>query len=163
MAAASGTISFTDAKRNVARMRFYVGAGSTFSTLVGDIVNAVTPLTNASVNRYTGAPAAPLVGGGAGIFQNVEDKAVAVFVTATGAMHRYQIPAPKEALFFADTETLLPTGDDIEAFIAAMIAHTTSRDGTALSAFVGGYRRRVAMIRKINIWTLGPDDVTPEE
>jgi hypothetical protein len=140
---------------------------TTFALATTDMSN-VAPLQLALTNcvlvnakgTYTTSPTTNGYGTSAE-FDTVEDKAVMTFVTATGALHRYQIPAPKVALFLADKETIDPAQADVAAYFAAIIANkVSSRDGSLITAFIGGTRLRRKLERRFNIYTKNPQLTT---
>jgi hypothetical protein len=83
-----------------------------------------------TVNATPGAIVAP--------YDSVRDRAVLVFQTASGATARIVVPAPDGAIFMADGETVDPA--TITALIAAVLADAVTTDGTALTAYVAGFR-----------------------
>jgi|SRR5215472_1068307 len=112
-----------------------------------------------------------------GDYLTVEDKAVFVFQDTAGAIHRYQVPAPLHTMFFADQETIDPSQTVVKQFVADMLQITfggtapnaatlhpiESAAGTALGSFVGGFRLRKKMQRKVNIFTKDPTLGIPAE
>lgn len=159
-----GSLSFKDAKGNRARMQFLIGgtdAGADIGQLVTLKTNAqtasnahvTTPISASRDNNY----------GTNGTFQSVEDKAVLVFQSPEGKLSRFQLPAPKTGVFYADQETVSPTGlassliESIETFV-----YGDQNDSSALQ-YVGGYRLRRANQRKVNVWTLAPTEDEPAE
>jgi hypothetical protein len=161
--------TYRDDKGNTARVSVFV-TDSTMALAATDMSNLsglITPLTNAVLSTakgpFTTVPAA--VGYGANAeYEACEDKAVMTFVTTTGALHRYQIPAPKSALFLADGETIDPAQADVAAFVTGVVANkVSSRDGALITAFIGGVRARRKMNRRLNIYTKNPQLTTPAE
>lgn len=165
---------FRDAKGQTATLKMYRQAIDTAAHQQADaqaIASDLLLLTNSasivSIGVYS-SPAAANVYGGTGDFQNVEDKAVFVFTTAAGGIHRYAVPAPLQAVFKADLETIDNTVSPVKQFIADMLhatyggtAPTTlnaacDRAGLVLTSYVGGIRRRAKFKRKFNIFTLDP-------
>jgi hypothetical protein len=70
--------------------------------------------------------------------QSVRDQATLAFQTGAGSLVRVQVPAPDIGIFQADGETVDPA--TIAALIAAVIADVVTADGTALTAYVAGFR-----------------------
>lgn len=160
MATGTGPISFSfyDSKNFVSKSRYFWSPASTLAT-VGAFALGMTPLLQALSNANTfdplGAAAAPVQGSGAE-FPTAEDKMEITFQTASGALHRYQIPAPKSAKFLADNETVNFADTDVTAYVNYVIANVSSRDGDPITAAVGGMRVRVKLQRKFNIRSRNP-------
>lgn len=129
------------------------------ATVAGDIKTAMDALTNAASGGARGAlttsPAVNSYGANAE-YERIETKAVLVFQTSTGALHRYRIPAPKSAIFMADGETVDPANGLVTAFVTAMLAGAASRDGVALASYIGGTLAFSPMQRRYNIFTKNP-------
>lgn len=175
MATFGQTVSYRDDKGQTAKVAVFVvnatAAGAL--TTATAIVNAMDDLTNAANNgargAYTKPPAANSYGADAP-YESIEDKALLTFQTATGALHRYQIPAPLEDLFEADGETV-KTPDDggdaqqvlLDTFVTAMVGVAASRDGVLISSYIGGIRIRRKFQRKFNIFTRNPGLTGPGE
>lgn len=82
------------------------------------------------------APAAPSPV--AAPYQSVYDAATLVFSTASGAFVRIAIPAPDAGIFQADGETVNPAA--IAALIALVVSDVVTANGTAVTAYVAGFR-----------------------
>lgn len=172
------TITFRDSKRYPAKMSlFIVNTGALTATQLqtnaGNIINDVTAMTNAafqsSAGPSTSVPVAPVVGAQA-TYETAEDKLQMTFTTATGAIHRYQVPAPLAVLFLNDGETVDVGNSLVKQFCADMLnatfggtavstgqtAGACSRNGEVLSAFIGGIRVRRKLQRKQSILSLSP-------
>lgn len=169
MATFPEAFTYRDDKGNTARVSYFV-TDSTLALAATDMSN-LAPLQLALTNAvlatakgpYTTSPAAAGYGANAD-FEACEDKAVMTFVTSTGALHRYQIPAPKSAIFLADGETVDPANTDVAAYTAGVIANkVSSRDGALITAFIGGTRARRKLNRRLNIYTKNPQLTTPAE
>jgi hypothetical protein len=184
-----------DHKGNTARMVVYLSSGynptsgNAAATALGADIYAmqtgdtklqpdgVTP--NVQGQGYFTSYAQPWEGAfnSSGNYLTIEDKAVLVFQDTAGAVHRYQLPAPLESIFFADQETVDPTQVVVSQFIADMVHATFNSitpqtatlhpvegaDGTPLLKYVGGYRKRVKMRRRTNIFLKDPTLGIPEE
>lgn len=167
--------SFRDAKGNVARVTFQLidlGTAATNFTSAINIRNATDALSNAADAGWHGPYTSNDAGttfGTAATYEDVEDKAVMVFATAAGGIHRYSIPAPLSAIFLADAETVDQTNSLVKVFVANVLAATFNsqaptagsggagtREGTILTAFLGGYRARRKLKRKFTIYTRNP-------
>lgn len=156
------TISFRDEKGQTAKTGFYtVEADLAAAAVAADaVVNAIAGLSVAAVQAVHG-PAervpGPITYGGAGKFSSIEDKAELVFTDAAGAVHRYQIPAPKDAVFLADDESVNPANALVIAARDAMTDGTTgSRSGVLNTGYLGGIRIRRKTQRRFAISTKNP-------
>jgi len=149
-------------------VKFFVVAANAAAALTDAqaIVAALTALTNAAQQNakgaFTSSPTANTYGTAA-TFQDVEDKAMLTYQTATGQNHRYQVPAPLAAIFLADAETVDSANGLVAALTAAMVGKGASADGVLISAYVGGIRIRKRLKRKFNIYTLNPAETGPGE
>lgn len=161
--------TFRDAKGNTATFSFYVlnsGTAITQQTAANNVLTAAEALSNAFLQNFRGPSTrqgSPVVYGANATYANVEDKAVFTFQSTTGAIHRYKIPAPIEAIFQADGETIDNSNTLVVAFVAAMIANAVTRDNEAIAFGANGVRARVKMRRRANIFVFAPDLVGPEE
>lgn len=153
--------TFSDSKGQVSTERMFIGAAddATAATDAHDILTALQALTNATLynakGAYNTAPG-PHTYGTTAEYETIEDKAMMVFQTDTGAIHRYLVPAPKSAIFLTDKETVDPTNGLVTTYVTAMLAAAVSRDGTAMNAFIGGVRLRKKLQRRFNIFTKNP-------
>jgi hypothetical protein len=161
--------TYRDDKGNVARVSMFVTAADLAAAAAA--MTTLQPLQTALSNcvlvnakgPYTTSPAAAGYGANAE-YETVEDKAVMTFVTASGALHRYQIPAPKSALFLADGETIDPANATVAAYTAGVIAQlVSSRDGSDITAYIGGVRIRRKLQKRTNIYTLAPNLTIPAQ
>jgi hypothetical protein len=164
------TASFRDAKGQTATVKFFVHAADepTALTDAQAIVTALADaaLTNAALQNakgaYTTQPTVNTYGTNA-VYETIEDKAMLTFETASGAIHRYQVPAPVAAIFLADDETVDPANAKVTALTAAMIGKACSEDGVLIASYIGGIRIRKKLKRKFNIFTLNPAETGPGE
>jgi hypothetical protein len=163
MAVFAQSASYRDIKGEVGRISFNLSAATAAAALVAatNVVNLIPPLTNAVFNNakgaYTSPPAQNAYPGAAAEYESIEDKAVLYFQTATGVIHKYQIPAPKAGIFLADRETVDNANADVAALTAAFVTNqVASRDGALITAFIGGVRVRRRLRRKFNIYTRNP-------
>jgi hypothetical protein len=143
------SLTYRDSRNNTAVSRMFIGGDSAAG--ITAVHTAAAALSNATVTDSEEAAAAP-VAGTAGTYNDVEDRAIIVFQTPGGAIHRYAIMAPKSTIFLADQETVDFSGG-VAAFVTAVLANVTNADGDNLASAVGGYRARVKMQRKFNIRT----------
>jgi hypothetical protein len=168
MAVAKQSFTWRDAKGNTARTSFYVAGANAGAQAVAanNIFVTLGPLTNAAFQSSSGPEtAAPIevVYGGAATYENVEDKATFTFQTASGAIHRYRIPAPVAAIFLADGETVDPANTAVVAFVSAVIANAVDRNGNAIAFGAVGIRQRVKIRRKLTVFTKTPSLSGPDE
>lgn len=166
------TFTFRDAKGNTSVFRFYVHVnGATADQLVADMVTfetAIVALTNAAeqaahgpLTRYGPAQyGAHAVGGS---YESVVDKAAMVYQDNSGQLHRFEIPAPKVAIFKPDKITVDQTNAAVIAFNALMTAAwangetVQSRQGIPLANYMGGIWRGRKLRKRLNILVLTPD------
>lgn len=153
------SFSFRDSKNQTSVLRGFLPgdiAAADYPVSIESMRAAIAGLSNATVtSNQTQVSTAPVQGSTAD-YSGVEDKAVFVFQTAAGQVHRYQVAAPKAAIFLADDETVDYTNALVIAFVAQVNAAFVSRDGVDITASVGGYRRRAPLQRKFNIRTRNP-------
>jgi hypothetical protein len=126
----------------------------------------MVPLSNAVLQSYIGPatqPAQEVVYGTNAVYPAVEDKAIFTFQTATGGIHRLQIPAPKSTIFLADGETVDPANTDVVAFVSAVIANAVTRNGEVIGFGAFGTRIRRKLHRKLTIFVKNPDETGPGE
>lgn len=164
-------VTMRDAKGNVSKSRFYVdfGGGSGVTDAQSWEVTFLplwTALSNAALQRTSGAESrygiAQYGAHAPSDYQTIEQKAVFVFQDAVGNLHRYQVPAPKIALFQADRQTIDPSNSAVIAFKNYMTTPDTNgvfactKDGQPFSNFMGGYFRAAKLQRKLNVLVLTP-------
>lgn len=175
MATFPQTVTYRDDKGQTSSMRFYIVNATAAGALAAGtaLVSALNALTNGANDgargAYTSPPTVHSYGANAN-FESCEDKAQLTFQTATGAIHRYMIPAPLESIFLADGETVKTpdAGGDAQqillaALVAAVVGDVASRDGVLIASYIGGIRLRRKMKRKFDIFTLNPDLSGPGE
>src|SRR5215469_8761456 len=140
------SLTYRDAKGNTARYSFFVDGGTTAnaaSSAAGTVIAAIAPLTNAVLQSAVGPSLVvqqEVVYGTNATFASVEDKAVFTFQTATGDIHRTQIPAPVSSIFLADGETVDPANTAVVTYVAAVIANCLSRNNQAIAFGANGIR-----------------------
>lgn len=175
MATYPQTLSFRDAKGQTSTMRLWIVNATAAGALAAGqaVYNAVIALTNAdpgpAKGAYNTAPA-PNTYGADHQYKNIEDKALLTFQTSTGAIHRYQLPAPLVELFMEDEETVKTpdAGGDaqqilLQTFVDAMVGDVASRDGVVLNSYIGGIYIRRRFKRKFDIFTKDPSETGPGE
>lgn len=142
------------------------------AALFSAIHTAFAGLTNAVANGGVGlgtVPARSDLYGSNLIFSTIEDKASLTFLDTAGNIHRFQVPAPKDAIFLADGETVDPANGLVVAFVTAMTtavagpSFACSRSGDQINHFAAGIRLRRKIRRRINIFTLNPTLTGPDE
>lgn len=152
------SLIFRDAKGQVSRTRAIAGGATAaavitdigaLATDMQDVTNAhVTTSLDSTINRTYGTNAE---------FPNVEDKMVLTFVDPAGNLHRYQIPAPKLAMFQADGETVNASVGVMVTLISAFTSFIYGRSSDVSPlVYVGGIRLRRRFQRRFNIFTLDP-------
>jgi hypothetical protein len=165
------TVTFRDKKGQTATVRFFVTAADE-PTALTDAQGIVTDMAALSVAQlqsakgaYTTQPSGVIYPTPASTekYQTVEDKAVFTFADAAGAIHRYQIPAPKIIIFQTDDETVDNSNGLVSTFKTDMLASGSDVHGIALTTYPGGVRIRKKLKRKFNIFTLNPAETGPGE
>lgn len=175
MAVTKYNTTFVDAKGNKARFTFYVSA-DTAARANGygftGFLPLVDPLTNAQRLGTPGAYGSISLPGEYGTqatYGSIEDKLILTFVSAAGGISRWQIPAPKAAVFLTDQETVNVAQTDVAAFIAYALAtgpngeFICNSEGVALAACPGGMRIRRKNQRRLSIFTKNPAETGPAE
>ena len=169
------TFSFRDAKGQTSTVRMWiVNATAAGALAAGSAIHAaLDALTNAAPGPAKGAfntAPAPNTYGTATQYANIEDKALLTFQTATGAIHRYQLPCPIVAAFMTDEETVkTPDGGGdaqqvlLDTLVTAMVGNVSSRDGVLLDSYIGGIYIRRRFKRKFDIFTKDPSETGPGE
>lgn len=164
------TYAFRDAKGQTARMAVYITydnaeAAPDAYSVAHNLSGAITAATNAALIGATGpfSLALPSAYGDRADYVDAEDKAIIVVQSSGGTLHRFAIPAPKAAVFMADGQTVSPSSGLVTAFVTALATPTGSAYvsdrtgvgyGSGSAGFVGGYRTRRRMSRRLTIWTL---------
>jgi hypothetical protein len=167
-------INLVDAKGYYGHFSFFTQSGSDNdnATLWIAVKTALAALTNAAVNGGTGRVGylqLPGVLGTQADFGSIEDKATLTYVDAAGSIHRYQVPAPKASIFYADEMTINPLNSLVIAFNTVFLnagANTyfvASRGGSAITEFIGGVRVRRRNQRRVSIFTRNPAETGPAE
>lgn len=163
------SVTYRDAKGNTGRVSFFVDGGTSAnaaSTAAGTVITAMNALTNAVLQSAVGPSLVvqqEVVYGTNATFASVEDKAVFTFQTATGDLHRFQIPAPISSIFLADGETVDPANTAVVTFVSAVIANCLSRNNQVLGFGAFGVRQRRKIRRKLSIFTKNPALSGPDE
>jgi len=157
--------SFRDAKGQVARMRVLIGDATNAAVITDQntLRGHLAAVSNASV-LTSNNPAATPTYGTAATYVDVEDKARLFFKDPLGGIHRFEVPAPKAAVFKADQQTVDNAQTDMAAlitdFATFVYGHATD---TAALAYLGGFRARRRTIRKMSIFTLDSSLTNPAE
>lgn len=162
MAVFGQSVTFRDDKGQTATVRFFVNntTQALAATSAALVVTALAACSNAAVQAVRGpsnmSPTA-LVYGTDAEFEDIEDKAVFVFETAAGSIHRYMVPAPKASMFNTDGETIDFSQTEPDALRSQMIGQSVcSRDGNVLTISIGGTRLRKPQQRKFSVITRNP-------
>ncbi len=175
MATYPQTYSYRDHKGQTSTMRMWfvnaTDAGA--KTAAAAVRTALDALTNAAPGPAKGADntaPAPNSYGVTATYANIEQKALLTFQTATGAIHRYQLPAPILLMFDTDQETVItPDGAGsaqqilLNDLVTAMVGNVASRDGVLLNSYIGGIYLTRRFKRKFDIFTKDPDISGPGE
>jgi len=166
---AEESLTFRDKRGFTSQVRFFVTDADAPSMLTDaqaiatDMAAMSAASLNAAHGAYNTAPSPPTYPTPAATerYQDVEDKAVLTYVTASGSYHRYKIPCPLVALFLADDKTMDPANASLVTLNGAVIGKASARNGELISAFIGGIRTRVKIRRRLNINVLSPTDSGP--
>ena len=165
---------YKDAKGQTGAFRFYVTAANPADLVAVEqgVQTATAAITNALLfsipGGWDGLEATGELGN-TGTYQDITLKANMTFVDTNGAIHRYQIPAPKLAIFEADGVTVDGDQTDVAAWVTAMLfayagpSNVCSRSGHALSNFVGGTLLKRKQRRRLNIFIEDPQLEGPAE
>lgn len=104
-------------------------------------INAISNAIGTSASLSISETQAGVAGDGS--YEDNEDKALMRFLDEAGETHTFRVPAPKEAIFEADKETVNPANGLVAAYTAAVIANCVTPQGLAFTSFVGGRRARI--------------------
>ncbi len=159
---------FRDVKGEVARMTVVVGGATptaveaNAATLKGHLQAISNAHVSLVITDYTDAAY-----GTAATYQNVEDKAKLSW-SLNGTIHRYQLPAPISTLFLADSETVDKSQGGMVNLLADFNSFVYAPDvaisGPFLTTgFLGGFRVRQPMHRRLNIYIKDPTETIPAE
>ena len=169
----SETVTYRDAKGNTGKMLFYLklGGSATVEDAFTDfsaLVPLISALSNAALQTARGpftsygvAQYGAHVSGGA--YESIIDKAVMVFQDAAGQLHRFEVPAPKIAIFKTDKITVDPANTAVAAFTAFMTTGQTngnlitSRQALPYLNYMGGFYKARKIRRRLNVLVLQPD------
>lgn len=158
---------FRDAKGNTSRMKMILGAAdNAVNTVNANVLKAhLAAISNAHVDDANdAAPINKRIYGTSGEYDTVEDKAVLTFTDDIGNLHRYQVPAPKAAIFSADQETVNPANAAVASVITDMSTFAYGNYNSASPlVYIGGVRLRRRMQRKVNIFIKDPTLAEPAE
>lgn len=168
----SQSYTFRDAKGNTSAFRVFIDEGAAgdadaVQAFAVSLRDALIALTNAAfqgargtLTEYGVAQYGAHAVGGA--YESIVEKAVLVFQDLAGQLHRYEIPAPKIALFKADKVTVDPTNGSVVTFVGLMTqaapgVHVVSRQDIGLANYMGGVFKARKIRRRLNILVLEPD------
>jgi hypothetical protein len=190
-------LTYRDVKGQTARFSFYENVAASTGTPIDDaltLLDAVmiavggaggvgggqtNSMTNAALQAISGVNGVGQISPTYGLqlvstvgYQECVDKAVFVFSTQGGTIHRYEIPAPVGGIFESDLQTVNPTAGSggtphlVAAFTAAMLATVngsfiSDRNGNQLTQFLGGYWRGRKIPKRMNILLRTPA-LTPD-
>jgi hypothetical protein len=167
------SVTMRDAKGNTSVFRYFldINAGTlpAAQTQAAAINAGFAALSNAALQNTKGlsseygvAQYGAHVANGA--YESVIEKAVLVFQDASGQLHRFEIPAPKIAIFKTDKVTVDPANGLVVTFIALVTTPAAgpgsfmcTRQDIAFSNYMGGVFKARKIRRKLNILVLEPD------
>ncbi len=155
---------FRDAKGMTARMLVVIGDASAAALDVdaGTLKTSLAAVSNANV-AIVSRDYDLFAYGTAADYRDVEDKAVLTFVAADASLHRFQLPAPKTAIFLADGETVDAANAAIVTLVGNFTSFVYSKPGSLMGTFLGGIRIRRKLHRRFNIYTKNPALTGPGE
>jgi hypothetical protein len=150
--------SLRDARGRVGWIKTYInwatlaGAAGQGSALAGVLPGATNAALQSARGPYTTAPTAPTYGAAlqwAGI-----DDVVRLFMrTAAGTIFKFDIPAPRSAMFLADGETGLLSSGALKTIGDRLVtSHFCDRDGHDFLALVFAVRTRRRDRRHLSIY-----------
>lgn len=114
--------------------------------------------------------------GASGTTDNAEDSVVLAFATTQGSVARLSVPAPNDAIFLADNQTVDPTNAAVAALVTELLSCVTFNDasgttgstavastasGAEFATFLGGLRVRRRTRRRLSIWVRNPELTAP--
>ena len=155
---------YVDAKGAQGRIKSFVSVDTDTHgvTLYGAWLGFVDALTNAQLFSAPGVGGALTISGDYGTaaeFDSVTDKAVMTFIDSAGQIHRFQIPAPKAAIFLADKITVNRAQTDVAAYVNLIVNggsnpyFMSTRGGLQFSSFAGGLRIKKPNRKRMTIFT----------
>lgn len=157
--------TWRDCKGVIARNKwlFFINPnGANAGTFVVNFLTAWENLTHAALASYSGfsgLAAQSVAYGTAQDYRDAADKAVFVFQTSKGGLHKFQLPSPATSIFLPDGRTINPLDAGVIGVVNQMTTvistdfQPSDRDGNPFTLFLGGYRRRAKEPRKVNIFT----------
>jgi hypothetical protein len=161
--------TFRDARGETARTLTYLSASSTDEarTFGEAIIGAISDLSTArfeiASGAWTSSPIIQLPGPG-GVYNTVEERAVISFVDTNGGIIQVEIPAPKATIFNADGEALDLANPGLMDSVAILLANgLCGRGGFQAASWLGGRRIQSRRRRRMNVYTLNPDENEPAE
>jgi len=159
--------TFRDARGFIGRTLTYLDApdNDTARTYGEAIVGAIASLSTARFEQaagpWTTSPIEQLPGPG-GTYNTVEIKAVIAFGDTNGGVINVEIPAPAAAIFAANGEDLDPTNAGLIDAVATILANNLcGRGGFLANSWLGGRRVQRRTRRRMNVYTLNPEESGP--
>lgn len=161
--------AFRDAKGQVGRMVVLIGGADSngVETNYIALANLLQAVSNAHVSLDIN-PAADRAYGAQAVYETVEDKAQLTFTAALadgGTIHRWQVPAPKAAIFQADGQTVDQAQADVVALVGAFetYVYPASSATAPMAAYIGGFRVKRKLQRRMNVFTKSANLDEPAE
>lgn len=161
------TVTFRDSRGFTSTMKFRV-TGATPAALASaaqtviTAIQGITTLALQSKNGPENADPTEVVYPTFAEFGSVEDIAVFTFQTAAGALHRFRIPGPAAAIFLADGKTVDKTNTAVVAYVSAVTSNCVDAAGNGIDFGATGIRKKGHTRRKLGVFTLAPDNTTPD-
>lgn len=134
-------VKFDDETGEAAAMKF-TAAGLVDAGDYAALVTVLDGVSDAAINgmAFTATNAAAVGVAADGDYASAADKALFIF-RSVGGLYQIAIPAPDEAIFLPDKETVNPANASVIAFVGAITTNSTDPNGNALS-FVSARRIR---------------------
>jgi hypothetical protein len=167
LAVAPTSFSFRDFSGRTARLSVNMLVDATSATQnlqlnVAGLTTLLQNVSNAHVVPTIGVPAKVAYGTNAP-YGLARIKAELIFQTDAGAWHRFQIPAIKTSVLYADLQTVDPSGTDMANLITDFKDVVCDKNGNLMTEFIGGFVVVKKMPRRSNSIILSPKADTPEE
>jgi hypothetical protein len=149
----SWTLTDTQLQSSTIRLSFIEPAvpidPADWSTAVANVANAFAAASDAGMRRTaaTSVTTTPTAAATDGAYSDIEDKALLVFKDGNARQHTIQLPAPEEAIFLTDEETVDKDDALIQAIITAIAALATL--AAQAWTYYKGYRKRAPMRRGV--------------
>lgn len=160
-------VTMRDSQGRTAKVQVWQLADNTSATtnvgaLGANLQNVIGACSNAAVQSYTGGPANPIDRGTNAAYPAAQIKASLIFATAKGALHKFQIPAPKLTGMLADGITVNPADTNFAALITYITSGTPcDRDGVTFATYIAGFVEKRKFPKRVSSIVLAPNGTIP--